>query len=72
MVQVCPQLRAGVSYVPLPSMIVPPTFYIGDGRLDVSSDPIPAIALPDTVAPFTQAELCAIGRSYSFEDEQDG
>jgi len=72
MVQVCPQLRAGVSYVPLPSMILPPTFYIGNGRLDVSSDPIPAIALPDTVAPFTQAELCAIGRSFRFEDEPEG
>ena len=72
MIQACPQLQAGVSYVPLPSMILPSTLYIGEGRFDVSPDPIPAIALPDNVAAFTQTELCSIGRGFVLDAKSGG
>jgi len=68
LIQTCPLLRAGSSYLPVPFMSLF-TFYIGGGRVDVSRDPIPEIALPDTVPPFTQRELCDVARLYAFADE---
>lgn len=70
MVQSCPLLRAGSSYLPIPFMSLV-TLYIGGGRVDMSRDPIPEIALPDSVEPFTQRELCDVARTHVFADEAE-
>jgi len=66
MVQACPLMRAGPSYLPIPFMSII-TLYLGEGRMDLSREPIPEIALPDTVPPFTHRELCDVARTFSFE-----
>jgi hypothetical protein len=68
MMQICPLLRAGASYVPIPLMSIF-TLYAGARGVDVSREPIPAFALPKSVEPFTQRELCNGARTYVFEDE---
>lgn len=68
MVQACPLLRAGASYLPIPFMSIL-VFYIGGSGVDMSREPIPEFALPKTVEPFTQRELCNVGRTYVFADE---
>ena len=68
MVQACPLLRAGASYLPIPFMSVM-TLYVGSGGVDLSREPIPDFALPKTVEPFAQRDLCNVGRTYEFGDE---
>ena len=68
MMQVCPLLRAGASYVPIPLMGIF-TLYAGARGVDVSREPIPEFALPKSVEPFTQRELCNVARTYVFDDE---
>lgn len=68
MVQACPLLRAGASYLPIPFMGVL-TLYFGVNGVDLSREPIPDFALPKTVEPFAQRDLCNVGRTFEFEDE---
>jgi hypothetical protein len=45
------------------------TLYVGSGGVDLSREPIPDFALPKTVEPFAQRDLCNVGRTYEFGDE---
>ena len=66
--QTCPLLRAGASYLPIPFMSVI-SLYQSAGGLDISREPIPDFALPKSIEPFTQRELCDVARTYVFDDE---
>lgn len=69
MAQVCPLLQAGGSYLPIPFMSVIVLYFSADGVV-MSREPIPDFALPKTVEPFSQRELCDVARTFVFEDEE--
>ena len=71
MVQSCLLLRAGASFVPIPFANIV-TLYIAGEQVDIQREPIPEIALPATVEPFTHRELCDVARLYQFADETSG
>jgi len=70
MAQTCPLLQAGGTYLPIPFMSVV-VLYMSDSRdISISREPIPEFALPKSVEPFTQRELCDVARTYVFDDER--